>query len=48
VECGKPYGATSIAVATGHTGIEELKRYEPDYAFKDLGDYEKVIEVLKK
>jgi len=48
VECGKPYGAPSIAVATGHKNLEELKRHKPDYAFKDLGDYEKVIEVLKK
>lgn len=48
VECGKPYGVTSIAVATGHTGIEELKYHQPDYAFKDLGDFEKVIEVLIK
>jgi phosphoglycolate phosphatase-like HAD superfamily hydrolase len=48
VECGKSYGATSIAVATGHTGIEELKRHEPDYAFKDLGDFETVLEVIKK
>jgi phosphoglycolate phosphatase-like HAD superfamily hydrolase len=48
VECGKPYGATSIAVATGHNNLEELKRHGPDYAFKDLRDYEKVIEVLIK
>jgi len=47
VECGKPYGVTSIAVATGHTGIEELKRHAPDYAFKDLGDFEQVIEVIR-
>jgi len=48
VECGKPYGATAIAVATGHSSLEELKVHEPDYAFKDLGDFEKVIEVLIK
>ena len=47
VLCGKSYGVTSIAVATGHTSIEELKRYEPDYAFQDLTDFKKLIEVLK-
>jgi phosphoglycolate phosphatase len=47
VECGKPRGATAIAVATGHTSLEELKRYQPDYAFQDLADFKKVIEVLK-
>jgi phosphoglycolate phosphatase len=48
VECGKPCGVTSIAVATGHSSHEELKNHEPDYAFKDLGNYEKVIEAIKK
>jgi phosphoglycolate phosphatase len=47
VECGKPHGVTSLAVATGHTSLEELKRFQPDYAFQDLADYEKVLEVLK-
>ena len=48
VLCGKSYGVTSIAVATGHSSAEELKNYEPDYVFRDLGDYEQVLEVLKK
>jgi phosphoglycolate phosphatase len=48
VLCGKPYGVTSIAVATGHFSEEELKRYEPDYVFRDLGDYEQVLEAIKK
>ena len=48
VKCGKPYGATAIAVATGHSSLEDLKAHEPDYAFKDLGNYEQVIAVLKK
>ena len=46
VECGKPCGVKSIAVATGHASIEELQRHEPDYALQNLADYEKVIEVL--
>jgi phosphoglycolate phosphatase-like HAD superfamily hydrolase len=47
VLCGKPFGVTSIAVATGHSSAEELKRYEPDYVFRDLGDYERVLEVIR-
>jgi phosphoglycolate phosphatase len=47
VLCGKPYGVTSIAVATGHTSLEELKHYEPDYVFQDLADFEKLIDVFK-
>jgi phosphoglycolate phosphatase-like HAD superfamily hydrolase len=47
VECGKPYGVTSIGVATGHSSAEELKRYEPDYVFRDLGDYEQVLAVIR-
>jgi len=46
VECGKSYGATSIAVATGHSSAEELKSYAPDYVFRDLGDYKQVLEVI--
>jgi phosphoglycolate phosphatase len=48
VLCGKPYGVTSIAVATGHSSAEELNRYEPDFVFRDLGDYEQVLEAIKK
>jgi phosphoglycolate phosphatase-like HAD superfamily hydrolase len=47
VECGKPYGVTSIGVATGNSSAEELKRYEPDYVFRDLGDYEQVLAVIR-
>jgi phosphoglycolate phosphatase-like HAD superfamily hydrolase len=47
VECGKSYGVTSIAVATGHSSAEELKKYAPDYLFNDLGDFERVLEVLR-
>jgi phosphoglycolate phosphatase-like HAD superfamily hydrolase len=47
VLCGKSYGVTSIAVATGHSSAKELKSYEPDYVFRDLGDYEQVLEVIR-
>ncbi len=46
VECGKPYGVTCIAVATGHSSEDELKSYKPDYTFKDLYDYEKVLQII--
>jgi phosphoglycolate phosphatase-like HAD superfamily hydrolase len=46
VLCGKSYGVTSIAVATGHSSVEELKRYGPDYVFRDLSDYQRVLEAI--
>jgi phosphoglycolate phosphatase-like HAD superfamily hydrolase len=48
VQCGKPYGATAIAVATGHSSLAELKAHDPDYAFETMEDYEQVLEALKK
>jgi len=46
VDCGKEYGAKSIAVATGFHSKEELLNAEPDCLFNDLSDYQKVIEVI--
>jgi phosphoglycolate phosphatase len=38
VQCAKPYGATSIAVATGPQGYDELLQTDADYVLKDLSD----------
>jgi phosphoglycolate phosphatase len=38
VQCAKPYGATSIAVATGPQRYDELLRTDADYVLKDLTD----------
>jgi len=38
VQCAKPYGATSIAVATGPQRYDELLQTDADYVLKDLSD----------
>jgi ribonucleotide monophosphatase NagD (HAD superfamily) len=43
VKAGKHWGAKTIAVNTGHTDTEGLKKTEPDYFFEDLTDTDKVI-----
>jgi phosphoglycolate phosphatase len=46
VECGKLFGALTIAVATGFHSKEELLKVEPDYLFDNLEDYRKVIKAI--
>ena len=46
VECGKRYGARSIAVATGFHTWEELTRALPDILLDDLGNYRAVIQAI--
>jgi phosphoglycolate phosphatase len=36
VECAKPFGASSIAVATGHYSYESLLETGADYILRDL------------
>jgi phosphoglycolate phosphatase len=38
VQCAKPFGATSIAVATGPHSYDELLQTDADYVLKDLSD----------
>jgi len=46
IECGKPHGSLTIAVATGFYSKEELMKHSPDYLFNDLAD-PKILEVLQ-
>lgn len=46
IECAKVNHILSLAVATGHYSLEELKAHNPDYLFEDLRDFERVVEVL--
>jgi len=46
VECGKKLNALTIAVATGFHSEEELISRRPDYMFKDLKDYRKVLKTI--
>jgi len=42
----KAVGAEVIAVATGSYTVEDLKRYKPDFVFKNLSQIEEVISVF--
>jgi phosphoglycolate phosphatase-like HAD superfamily hydrolase len=46
IECGKQLNALTIAVATGFHSEEELTSRKPDYLFKDLKDYRKVLKTI--
>jgi len=46
VECGKQLNALTIAVATGFHSEAELLSKKPDYLFKNLADYQKVLEIV--
>lgn len=38
VQCGKPHGVKTMAVATGIHSLEELKQAEPDHLFENFLD----------
>jgi phosphoglycolate phosphatase-like HAD superfamily hydrolase len=46
IECGKKLNALTIAVATGFHSEEELTSRKPDYLFKNLKDYRKVLKTI--
>lgn len=48
VECAKKIGSVSIGVATGWMDYQTLKKFEPDYLFDDLSNYEQIIKILTK
>lgn len=48
VECGKQLNALTIAVATGFHSEKELLSKKPDYLFKNLENYWKVLEIIEE
>jgi phosphoglycolate phosphatase len=46
IECGRAIGAKTVAIATGHYGMEELAAHHPDHLFADLSDTDAVLDVL--
>jgi phosphoglycolate phosphatase len=46
IECAKPYGAFSIAVATGPYSSESLSEAGADIVFEDLSDTARLLSVL--
>lgn len=47
IQCGRPIGASAIAVATGHYTVEALNEHAPHAAFTDLGDTEAVLAAIE-
>lgn len=43
IDCGRPVGARSLAVATGGDTAAELAEHEPDYLFESLADVDAVL-----
>jgi phosphoglycolate phosphatase-like HAD superfamily hydrolase len=46
IECGKVFGARTIAVATSGFSIEELASHQPDAVFPDLSDQAAFFQVI--
>ena len=46
IDCGKQFNALTIAVATGFHSEEKLRAAKPDYLFKNLEDYKKVLAAI--
>ncbi len=46
IESGIPFGAKTIAVATGKYSLKELKEHHPDSLFNDFTDTEAVIAAI--
>jgi phosphoglycolate phosphatase-like HAD superfamily hydrolase len=46
IHCGRHLNVRTIAVATSHYPLEELKAEGPDFVFSDLTDTEKVLSAI--
>ena len=46
IDCGKSFGARTIAVATGTWSRDQLANYQPDFLIEDLSDVEMIINTL--
>ena len=46
IECGKIFGAVTVAVATGHYSREQLASHHPDFLFDYLSDAEAVLDAI--
>ncbi len=47
IDCGKAFGAKTVAIATGRYSIEELRAHQPDFLFQDLSNVEQVLSTLE-
>jgi phosphoglycolate phosphatase len=46
INCGKAFGARTIAIATGSWPRQELAEHHPDFLFDDLSNVDEVIHIL--
>jgi phosphoglycolate phosphatase len=46
IACGRAFGAKTVGIATGNYSREQLAKCEPDFAFDDLSDADRVIATL--
>lgn len=46
IEAGREHGARTIAIATGSHSRAELNRYGPDFVFKDMKDWRRVMAAI--
>jgi phosphoglycolate phosphatase len=46
IQCAKPHGVVSVAVAAASHTVEDLRPFEPDVLLKDLTDLSRVLEIL--
>ena len=46
IECGKAFGAVTVAVSTGKYSREELTSHHPDILFDDLSDVDAVMSLI--
>ncbi len=46
IDCGRAFGAKTVAIATGNFTREQLAAHNPDYLFDDLSHVDKVIAKL--
>lgn len=47
VQCGRPYDAITIAVATGPYSAECLRKEDPHYVFDDLANVEDILGIIR-
>lgn len=46
IDCGRPIGARTIAVATGGHSVAELAEHEPDLLFESLARWQSVMDAI--
>lgn len=46
VACSRPFGAKSVAVATGLYSFDQLQAAQPDFLFQNLSDYQSFLRIF--